>query len=96
MLHQERDGIAALAAAETFVNALRRRDYERRGFLVMERTARLIVDALSLERHVFADNIHDIGGGVNPIYCLPVDHFCKGTNNSIITDYIKYLFASSR
>jgi len=96
VLHQERDGIAALAAAETLVNPLRGRYDERRGLLVVERTARLIIDTLSFERHVFADNIHDIRSGVNPIYCFPVDHLCKGTNNSIITDYIKYLFASSR
>ena len=96
VLHQESDGIAALAAAETLVNPLRGRYDERRGLLVVERAARLIVHALAFERDIIADDVHDIRGGVDAVYRFPVDHSCKGTNNSIITDYIKYLFASSR
>ena len=79
VLHQESHGIAALAASEALVDALRGRHDERRGLLVVERTARLIVHALSFERDVFADNIHDIGGGVNAVYCFPVDHTRKDT-----------------
>ena len=74
VFHQEGHGVAALAASETLVDALRGRHDERRGFLVVERTARLVVHALAFERDVFADNIHDIGGGVNAVYCFPVDH----------------------
>ena len=40
--HQERDGIAAFAAAEAFIYPLRGRHDERRGFLVVERAAGLI------------------------------------------------------
>ena len=74
VFHQEGHGVAALAASETLVDALRGRHDERRGFLVVERTARLVVHALAFERDVFADNIHDIDGGVNAVYCFPVDH----------------------
>ena len=74
LIHYESHGITALPTTETFIKAFRRRDYERRGLLVVERTTRDIVHALSFERDVFADNIHDIGGGVNAVYCFPVDH----------------------
>ncbi len=74
VLHEERHSVAALAAAEAFVDAFGGRDDERRGFLVVERTARGIVDALAFERHEVADDIHDIGGGVDAVYRFPVDH----------------------
>ena len=74
VLHQERHGIAALPAAETLVDPLRGRDDERRGLLVVERTARLIVHTLSLERDIVADDIHDVRGGIDAVYRFPVDH----------------------
>ncbi len=83
VLHQERHGVAALAAAETLVDALGGRNDERRGLLVVERTARLVVHAFALERDEVADNIHDIGGGIDAVYCLPVDHTCKDRENRI-------------
>ena len=83
VFHQERHGVAALAAAETLVDALGGRNDERRGLLVVERTARLVVHAFALERDEVADNIHDIGGGIDAVYCLPVDHTCKDRENRI-------------
>ena len=40
----------------------------------MERTARLIVDALFAERNVVANHLDDVGGGVDSIYCGAVNH----------------------
>lgn len=96
VLHQERDGIAAFAAAEAFIYPLRGRHDERRGFLVVERAAGLIVHTLALERDVLADNIHDIGGCINAVYCFPVDHVCKDSNNSPTLSGVQKVFAGRR
>ena len=83
VFHDEGNRIAAFTASETFENAFRWGDNERRGLLVVKRTARLVIDALAFERHILADNIHDIGSGINSVYCFPVDHTDKDTNISI-------------
>ena len=74
VLHDEVDGVAALAAAEALVDASCGRDYERRRLLLMKRTACLIVDALAFERNILADDIDDIGGGIYPVYGFAIDH----------------------
>ncbi len=80
VLHEEGHGVAALAAAEALVDPLGRGDDERRGLLVVERAARGVVHALAPERDEVADNVHDVGGGVDAVYRFPVDHPCKGNS----------------
>ena len=81
VLHDERHGIAALSAAEAFEESLRGRHDERGGLFVMERTACLIVHALAPERDVFADDFHDVRGGIDAVYRFPVDHSRKDTKS---------------
>ena len=76
-LHDEVDGIATLATAETLVYTARRRDHKRGCLLLMERTARLIVYALAFERNVVANNIYDIGSSKYSVYGFAVNHSRK-------------------
>jgi hypothetical protein len=61
-LAEERDRVAALAAPEAIEDLLARRDAERPGLLLVERTqARERVVAGLLEREVLADELDDVG-----------------------------------
>ena len=61
-LHQERDDVAALAAAEAVERAVRRPDVERRGLLVVERAQPLQrAAARAAQRHVLAHQVVDPG-----------------------------------
>ncbi len=74
VLHDERDGIARLAAPETLEYAFGRRHHERRRLLVMKRTTRHVVDALFLERNEIAYYLHDVYRGVDSVYGSLVYH----------------------
>ena len=78
VLHNEGDGIATLSATETLIQALGGRHDKRRGILGMKRTTRLIVHTRTFECDKVADDIDDIGGGINSIYCCPINHNHKG------------------
>ncbi len=61
-VHQERDRVAALAAAVAEEDVAARRDGERRGLLVVERAQALeVAAARGLERHVVGDDVGDRG-----------------------------------
>ena len=62
MLHDEVDGVAALAAAEALEDALGGGDGERGGLLVMERTQSQVVDAAFLQRHELLHHIRYLDG----------------------------------
>ena len=74
VLHDERDGISALAASKTMTGVSGWRHHERRGFLVVERTQALIVCATLLERHKLRHYLYDIGGVLDSLYGLSVNH----------------------
>lgn len=79
MFHDEPHGVAPLAATETMTGASRRRHVERRGLLVMERTQPFIIDAALVERYKLRYYVHNIGGVLDTVYRLSVDHSCKDT-----------------
>src|SRR6185437_1183882 len=60
VLHQETDRRAVRAAAEAVIELLGRTDRERRRLFAVERTARLVVGARLLERHVAVDDLDDV------------------------------------
>ncbi len=68
MLHDEVDGVASLAAAETLEDAFCGRDGERRGLLVMKRTQSQVVDASLLQRHELLHHLGYLGSVENPFY----------------------------
>ena len=68
------DGVAALAATETLADPLGRRDVERWGLLVMERTQSHIVDTASAQGHEFRYHINNVGGIEYLFYCELVYH----------------------
>ncbi len=61
VVHDEAEGIAARAAAETVVELLVGADAERRGFFFVKRAAGGVVLASLLHLHARADNIDDVG-----------------------------------
>src|SRR6185503_16962626 len=77
-LHQKRECIPALTAAETFVKPLRRRNRKRRSLLLVERTAAHPIRALLLQRRVRLDYPHQIGSVLEIIdEVLFVEHGLK-------------------
>src|SRR6185437_7902142 len=60
VFHQETDRSAVRAATEAVVELLGGADRERRRFFAMERTARLVIRAGLLERHVAVDHLDDV------------------------------------
>ena len=63
VVHQEADRGAVRAAAEAVIELLGGRDRERGRALVMERAARGVFLALSLQRHAAAHHLDDVGAG---------------------------------
>ena len=94
VLHHERDGVAALAAAETLEQSFRWRHDERGGLLVVERAAGLIVDPLFLQRDEVADHLDDVGCRIDVVYGRFVDHFCSGNKRYQRYDFFRPLNAS--
>jgi hypothetical protein len=74
VLHDERDGIAAFSATETFEQPFRRRYRKRRGFFVMKGAPGYEIHAAPAKSDKIADNIHYIGGVNYTLYCLLVYH----------------------
>ena len=71
VFHHEVDGRTGLPASEAFVYPFCRGDVERRRLLVMERTARSIVGAASLQGDEVAYHIHNLCRIKYPVYsCL--------------------------
>ena len=60
MLHQEADGIAALAATKTLVNLLGRRHREGGGLLVVKRAQTQVAGTPFFQFYKLADNINNI------------------------------------
>ena len=94
VLHHERDGVAALAAAETLEKSFRRRHDERGGLLVVERAASQIVDPIFLQRDEVADHLDDVGCRIDAVYGRFVDHFCSGNKRYQRYDFFRPLNAS--
>ena len=67
VLHDEADGRPGLAAAETFEDALGRRDIEGRGLLVVERAAGNEVSPAAPERHEVPYHFIDPGSVQDPV-----------------------------
>ncbi len=63
VVHQEVDSIAVRPAAEAVVKLFFTVDGERRGFFVMERTARVKIFALLFQLYPRIDQIDDVGSG---------------------------------
>src|SRR6185437_2027643 len=63
VLHQEAQHGAVRAAAEAVIELLLRAHPEGGGFLVMERTAGLVLAAGFLQLHARADHLHDVRAG---------------------------------
>ena len=61
----EGEHVAALVAAEAMENLLVRIDVEAGRFFLVERTERGEVRAVFFQRHIRADDIHDVAGGAN-------------------------------
>ena len=74
MLHDEVDGVSALAAAEALEDALGGRDGEGGCLLVMERTEAQIVDSSSLQRNELRNNVHYLRSVKDPFYGGVVNH----------------------
>ena len=68
MLHDEVDGVAALAAAEALEDALGGRDGEGGGLLVMERTQSQHVDPSSFQRNELRHHLGYLGSVEDPFY----------------------------
>jgi hypothetical protein len=63
VIHQEVDGVAFGTTAEAVIELLLTAYGERGGFLVMERTARVLVLTLLFQLNAGIDKIHDIRAG---------------------------------
>ena len=63
LLHDEVDNAAALLAAKAVADLLIRRNGERAGLFVMERTQAKIVCTLFLQRNIIAHNVNNIVAG---------------------------------
>ena len=73
-LHDEPDGISALAAAEALEYAFARRHGERACTFGVERTETNQVSTAAFERHVVLHHLFNLGGAENLIYGLRRDH----------------------
>ena len=74
MLHNEADGIASLAATEAMTHATCRRNIERRGLLVVERTQSLVVGPTASQRDKLRNYLNNVGCILNSFYCSVVYH----------------------
>ena len=61
----EVEHVPALATAETMENLALRIDVEAWRLLLVKRAEGHEVHARTLERHIGADNVHDVAGGAN-------------------------------
>ena len=61
IFHDEMHGIAAFAAAETFEHAFGGRHHKRWCLLIMERAQPYVVGAAFVQRHLFGDDIINVG-----------------------------------
>jgi hypothetical protein len=81
MLHDEIDRRSPFAAAETFVDPLGRRNIERRGLLVVERTKSEHVGPPSFQGNKLTYNLCDFSGVEYSLYGSLVDHESKCSEN---------------
>src|SRR5690606_24360127 len=81
VLHQEREHVPGFAAAEALVEALRGHDVERRRLLLVERAQRAEILAGTFQRHVLADDLHDVGPQPDLVHYFVRDH----SSSTIVT-----------
>lgn len=74
MLHDEGDGIAALATAKAVAGAARRGYIERWRLLVMKRAQSLIIRSTFAQCNKLRDYVDDISRILYLFYCLSVYH----------------------
>ena len=74
MLHDEVDGIAALAARKALADAARGRNVERRRALVVKRAQSFVVGTALLERYKLRYHVHNVRGIHDPVYGCAVYH----------------------
>ena len=77
VLHQEVDGIAALATGKALAYLTRWRDHERRRLVIVERTQALVVHARLTQVHELTYHINNVGGFHDFINCRSVNHDAK-------------------
>lgn len=74
MFHNEIGGVAAFAAAKTFVDVTGGRHGEGRCFFIMKRTQADEVDTPAPEGDKILHHFNNTGGVENTVYCVLVDH----------------------
>ena len=77
VLHQDVDGLAALAARKALAYLAGGRNHEGRRFVVVKRTQALVVHARLAKGHELTHHVNDIGGVHNAVYCSTVYHNCR-------------------
>ena len=80
-LHDKTDGISAHAAAEAFIDTLRRTDGKRTRLLVVERTETDEVRAALAQRDIVAHHLFDLGGRMDALYDFTWNHLSLCTRD---------------